>query len=91
MREKGKARAPLGPATCARLPSFREQQNEVKALDLIIEAKDPHGRGSVMVLCRSRGEAIETIAKLGREGYRDISVSDADGSIIPKEQLTDSH
>jgi hypothetical protein len=33
---------------------------------------------------------METITKLRKKGYRDISVTNTEGSILQKEQLTDS-
>jgi hypothetical protein len=34
------------------------------AMNFFVEAKHPHGGGMVLVLCRTRGEALQAIANL---------------------------
>ena len=36
----------------------------------------------VLVLCRTRGEALQVIANLKKEGYADVKGTDSSGSII---------
>jgi hypothetical protein len=47
-------------------------QTRGHAMNFFVEAKHPHEGGMVLVLCRTRDEALQAIANLKKEGYVDV-------------------
>ena len=57
-------------------------QTRGHAMNFFVEAKHPHDGGMVLVLCRTRGEALQAIANLKKEGYVDVKATDSSGSVV---------
>jgi ribosomal protein L2 len=51
-------------------------------MNFFVEAKHPHGGGMVLVLCRTRGDALQAIANLKKEGYADVKGTNSSGSVV---------
>jgi hypothetical protein len=64
------------------LATVLASQTRGHAMNFFVEAKHPDGGGMVLVLCRTRGEALQAIANLKKEGYADVKGTDSSGSII---------
>jgi hypothetical protein len=64
------------------LATVLASQTRGHAMNFFVEAKYPDGGGVVLVLCRTRGEALQTIANLKKEGYADVKGTDSSGSVV---------
>jgi rhodanese-related sulfurtransferase len=60
-------------------------------MNFFVDAKDSHTGAHtgalVMVVCRTKGEALAAVTKLRKEGYENVSVTDSAGSIVAESDL----
>ena len=49
---------------------------------LVVEARDPNDGATIMVVCRTRAEAVAAVAGFVRAGHQITKVTDRTGTIV---------
>jgi hypothetical protein len=55
---------------------------EVKPMIFVVEARDPNDGATIMVVCRTRAEAVAAVAGFVRAGHQITKVTDRAGTIV---------